>query len=288
MILLAALLAGCALAEDAVQLRFADATSIEALNKLDGKQVSIIGYMATLSPIRGDYMYLMNLPYQSCPFCVPHTTQLANTMAVYAKGGKKFEYTDQAIRVTGKLEMGDFTDDFGYEYGYRIVDAVYEVVDLSDVSPRYALWQSIASDGIVAEINQMFDYLYFLCNWPDYQVNYTDENGNAVSYYLYPGDAQNYLADDSAYGYARFAAEDYFPGLIRRVNAISSSELTELTDMLTDAKILEQYALSELQNGAFQYHEDTDTYTLNSADLLNEQFDMIYQTFSEWLAGWEL
>ena len=84
-------------------LSFSQANSVEAMQKLDGKQVNIIGYMSTLSPINGSFMYLMNLPYQSCPFCVPNTTQLSNTMAVYAKSGDSFEFTDRAIKVTGTL-----------------------------------------------------------------------------------------------------------------------------------------------------------------------------------------
>ena len=104
-------------------LSFSQAQSIEEMEKLDGKEVTIIGYMSTLSPISGEFMYLMNLPYQSCPFCVPNTTQLANTMAVYAKSADGFEFTDRAIQVTGVLEFGDYTDEFGYEYNYRIKDA---------------------------------------------------------------------------------------------------------------------------------------------------------------------
>ena len=57
-------------------LSFSQANSVEAMQKLDGQEVNIIGYMSTLSPITGNFMYLMNLPYQSCPFCVPNTTQL--------------------------------------------------------------------------------------------------------------------------------------------------------------------------------------------------------------------
>jgi hypothetical protein len=101
-------------------LSFSQAQSIEELQKLNGKEVMIIGYMSTLSPISGEFMYLMNLPYQSCPFCIPNSTQLANTMAVYAKSSKGFEFTDRAIEVTGILEFGDFTDEFGYIYNYRI------------------------------------------------------------------------------------------------------------------------------------------------------------------------
>ena len=88
-------------------LSFSQANSVEDMQKLDGQEVSIIGYMSTLSPITGNFMYLMNLPYQSCPFCVPNTTQLSNTMAVYAKDGDSFEFTDRAIKVVGTLEFGD-------------------------------------------------------------------------------------------------------------------------------------------------------------------------------------
>ena len=103
------LLAGCSGAapgeEGATALKFTDAVSLETLTALDGKTVSIVGYMATLSPLSGKFLYLMNMPYQSCPFCVPNTTQLANTMAVYAPEGQTFGYTDQAIRVTGTLRI---------------------------------------------------------------------------------------------------------------------------------------------------------------------------------------
>lgn len=284
------LLAGCGgeKKEDTANLRFSEATSFENLKALDGKTVSIIGYMATLSPVSGKYMYLMNMPYQSCPFCVPNTTQLANTMAVYAENGKTFDYTDQAIRVTGTMEIGDSTDDYGYQYNYRIADATYETVDLGEISAEYALWQSIASDGIVADISTMFDYLYFVCCWPEYEVSYTDENGENVSYFLYPGDAENYLADDGAYGYARFTDADYFPGLIRRVNAISETELANLTQILSEAQELEQYARAELQNGNYTYDEAADRYALDNALELSVRFNDLYSRFSTWLAGWEV
>ena len=286
---LALLLAGCGgKKEEAASLRFSEATSFENLKALDGKTVSIIGYMATLSPVSGKYMYLMNMPYQSCPFCVPNTTQLANTMAVYAENGKTFAYTDQAIRVTGTMEIGDSTDDFGYQYNYRIADAAYEIVDLGKISAEYALWQSIASDGIVADISQMFDYLYFVCCWPEYQVSYTDDNGEEISYFLYPGDAENYLADDSAYGYARFTDADYFPGLIRRVNAISETELTDLTQILSEARELEQYARGELSAQNYTYDEAADRYALDDAPGMTARFDDLYSRFSVWLAGWEV
>lgn len=288
--LLTAALTGCggSGSAEAAQLKFADSASLETIQKLDGKAVTITGYMATLSPLSGDYIYLMNLPYQSCPFCVPNTTELSNTMAVYAASGVKFDFTDRPVKITGTMKVEDCVDDYGYSYNYRIVDAKYEVVDLSNVSQEYALYQSLASDGVIGDINSMFDYLLFLCQWSEYTSSYTDENGQEVSFYLFPGDVTSILADDGAYGYAAQASEDYYPDLIQRVNAISSTELGELTSILEEAQTVAEYARSELDSGNYSYDEAADKYVLNDADGLYERFQNVYARFSQWLASYEL
>ena len=286
------LLAGCSGAapgeEGATALKFTDAVSLETLTALDGKTVSIVGYMATLSPLSGKYLYLMNMPYQSCPFCVPNTTQLANTMAVYAPEGQTFGYTDQAIRVTGTLRIEDYTDEYGYVYNYRIADASYEIVDLAALSEDYALWQSIASDGVVAEINSMFDYLHFLCQWTEYQSGYTDDDGSEVVYFLYPGDVEMYLQDTGPYGYAQEAGEDYFPGLIERIRAISANDLEDLVTIVESAQQVAATALSELRAGNYTYDSAADKYALQkNEELYNAWYDA-YSQFALWLAKWEI
>ena len=270
------------------EISFSDAVSFESIEKLNGQKVSIIGYMATISPISGKYMYLMNMPYQSCPFCLPNTTQLSNTMAVYAPDGKTFDYTDQAIRITGTMVIEDMVDEFGYTYNYRIADASYEIVDLSTVSENYALWQAIATDGIVTELSAMFDYLHFLCQWTEYQSSYVDENGNTVEFFMYPGDVTHYLEDDSAYGYADKYADSYFPGLISRIRAISADGLEDLVAIVEAAQKQADIALAELDSGAYTYDEATDKFTLNNNDTLYEQFYEVYYQFSDWLTRWEL
>ena len=285
-------LAACALAgcggssAEAQKLSFAESASIDTINSLKGKTVTLTGYMATLSPLSGEYIYLMNLPYQSCPFCVPNTQQLANTMAVYAAKGDNFTYTDRPVQITGKLELGDFTDEYGYTYNYRIVDATYEAVDLSKVSSEFALYQSLAEDGVIADINSMFDYLLFVCEWPDYQGYTTDENGLRVPFYMYPGDVENMLAD-AEYGYANEAAADYFPGLIRRVRAVSD-QLGDLESIVSDAAELEKYARDQLSAGNYTYSEADDKYTLDDAQNLDDRFYAIYGRFSEWLTRYQL
>jgi hypothetical protein len=275
-------------AAETTKLSFLSTVDISAIEALNGKPVSIVGYMATVSPVSGKFMYLLNLPYQSCPFCVPNSTQLANTMAVYAPAGKTFDYTEQAIQVNGTMEVGDYTDEYGYVYNYRIVDASYEIVDLSTVSAQYALWMSIASDGVVGDLTKMFDYLYFVCQWTEYTSTMTGDDGATVTYYLYPGDADNYLKDDGPYGYAAYRASDYFDSLIARVNGISSTELTDLVQIIEDAHALEQYAVSELEAGNYTYDEFADKYTLNDSKNLADQFNALYLRYSQWLGKWEV
>ena len=292
LICIALLATGCggkeASSAEVTKLSFADSASLDILKALDGKRVTITGYMATLSPLDGAYIYLMNLPYQSCPFCVPNTTQLANTMAVYAAEGTKFEFTARPVRITGTMRVADKVDGYGYTYGYYIDGARYETVDLSNVSREYSLYQSLAEDGVIADVNAMFDYLMFVCQWTEYTGGYTDDDGNQVTFFLYPGDVQNYLIDDGPYGFATQASEDYFPGLIRRVEAVSADELTELAQIIADAQTVEQYARAELDAGHYAYDESADKYTLTDAEGLYNQFYEVYLKFSDWLTRYQL
>ena len=292
LVCIALLATGCggkeASSAEVTKLSFADSASLDTLKALDGKNVTITGYMATLSPLNGEYIYLMNMPYQSCPFCVPNTNQLSNTMAVYAASGSKFEFTDRPVQISGTMRVADRVDDYGYSYNYYIDDASYTAVDLSSVSQEYALYQSLAEDGVIADVNAMFDYLMFVCQWTEYTSGYTDENGQEVTYYLYPGDVTDILESDGLYGYATQSSPDYFPGLISRVNAVSSTGLTELTDIISSAQAVEQYARAELESGNYTYDEAADKYTLTNDEELYNRFYEVYAAFSTWLTQYEL
>lgn len=271
-------------------LSFSQAQSIEELEKLNGKEVVIIGYMSTLSPISGEFMYLMNLPYQSCPFCVPNSTQLANTMAVYAKSSKGFEFTDRAIEVTGILEFGDFTDEFGYIYNYRIIQATYEIVNTEDMDPKLKLWQQLASTDVISEIFQMYEYVNFLCYWPSYTAQF--ESGRD---YLYPSDALYFIQTDKAqfnYGYK----EGYFQGLIKTVKEVNETEFETLVNNITKAEQLSALALAQLTEGKYtivneysnEFNDGRNQYKILISEELEKTIDDLYTEFSNWLSSWEL
>lgn len=292
---------GSADAGDAEKLSFRDAAGYDTLKEKDGKTVTINGYLATSSPADGSFLFLMNLPYQSCPFCVPNTSQLSNTMEVYPKKGETFGYTTQAVKVVGTLAVAEdpakpFTDLYGYEFNFKIVDAEYFILSETELTADMQLWQRLAQTDVVNEIYSMYDYLNFLCRWDTYFVdNFTDENGVAhPGYYLYAADALNFLQKDGAqynYGYK----EGYFDAIVAKVESVDKDAFADLVSNIRSAEDLARRALAELENGNYtseeQYVEKfgtTDTvYHLTNGEALAAENDAIYSAFAAWLAKWE-
>lgn len=284
------------------KISFKQALSYEYLKSLDGTEVTINGYLATSSPVDGSFVFLMNLPFQSCPFCVPNTSQLSNTMEVYPEEGKTFSYTNQAVKVTGTLEVAEsedepFTDMYGYEFAFKIADASYTILKDEDMSAELALWQKFASTDLMNEINDMYNYVNFLCSWNEYYVDsYDDGQGNTVpGYYLYASDALNFVQQEGAqyhYGYQ----EGYFDDIISKIEAIDPEVFGDLVENIRGAKALAEDALQELldENYTFEekYVEEFGTtdyvFTITNGAELQERMDTLYLDFSSWLGGWEM
>ena len=275
-------------------LSFSQAESIEEMKKLDGKPVTIIGYMSTLSPISGAFMYLMNLPYQSCPFCIPNTSQLSNTIAVYAKSGKSFSFTDRAIRVTGTMSFEDYVDDFGYEYSYRITDATYEVLDTENMSDTLKLWQQLASTNVIADIYSMFEYVRFTCFWTEYTMQFGETEDSRD--YLYVEEALTFIEKDG-WQYHYGFEEGYFDRLIATVEEVDATAFSSLVEIIRTAEALSRDAYNELKNGnctlvdeySNVFKDNRRQYKLNEAAALEARYEKLFYTdFSSWIAGWEL
>ncbi len=288
--------------ETVTKLSFKSAASYEYLKSLDGTTVSIRGYMATSSPVDGSFMFLMNLPYQSCPFCVPNTSQLSNTMEIYPKEGERFTYTAQAIEVVGTLMVAEsedkpFTDIYGYEFNFKIVDADYTIIKAEDLSEDMALWQKIANTDVVTDLYKMYDYVNFVCAWPTYFVNEsTDKDGKKIpGYYLAPADAERYLYIDGAqynYGYQ----ENYFDEIVKKIESADPEAFSDLVANVRKAEALSKKAIAELANknytGEKQYIEKFDVtdyiFTLNNGEELTKEKDLLFQEFSNWIGSWEM
>ncbi len=288
--------------ENTTKLSFKSSASYDYLKTLDGTFVTISGYMATSSPVDGSFMFLMNLPYQSCPFCVPNTSQLSNTMEIFPKEGDAFTYTSQAIRVVGTLVVSDsedkpFTDKYGYQFNFKIVDATYTVIKAEELSADMALWQKIAATDVVNDIYKMYDYVNFLCAWPTYYVNNsTNEKGEVVpGYYLWPADAENFLYKDGAqynYGYK----DGYFDAIIAKIEAVDKTAFADLVANIRKAEALAAKALGELQNKNYtseykyveMFQKSDYVFTLNKGEELQVDFKNTFTGFSDWLGSWEM
>lgn len=152
-------LVGCAstgVEQDSVTtVKFKDMMEITELKKLDGKQVKITGFMAQSSPLDGSMIYLMNLPYQSCVYCVPNTNQLVNTMAAYPKSGKQIEFTDLPVDVVGTLKFEEITDSMGYSYSYRIVDAEVTPADAAELGEAVKIYTQLVDKGFIIQVSEI-------------------------------------------------------------------------------------------------------------------------------------
>jgi hypothetical protein len=258
--------------------------------------------MATSSPVDGSFLFLMNLPYQSCPFCVPNTSQLSNTIEVYPKKGSAFTYTSQAISVVGTLEVAPnkdkpFTDKYGYEFNFKIVEAEYTIIQADALSQEMALWQKIAESDVVTDIYAMYDYANFLCAWNTYYVNNsTDADGNVIpGYFLYPTDALALLQQDDGqfhYGYK----DGYFDSIVKKIESVDTSAFADLVANVRAAESLCKKALAELENQNYtsekkyleQFGTEELVYTLNIGEELQAEMQTLYAQFANWLSSWEL
>lgn len=286
---------------NATKLSFKSTLNYDYLKTLHGDAVTINGYIATSSPVNGSFIFLMNMPYQSCPFCVPNTTELSNTIEVYPKKGQKFDYTASAVKVSGRLEVAPsvdqpFSDPYGYTFNFKIVDADYEILKSEEMGADFAVWEKFSQSGVIDKIYEMYDYVDFVCKWNDYFVNtYTGSDGTVhKGYYLNAEDAKRYLEDgDKKYG----TDPEYFKNLIKSIEAIDPVAFSELVDNIRRAEALAKIAYDKLYNGEYdkgqlQYIEKFDRtdyiYTINGGAELKEELNNVYAGFEGWLGSWEL
>lgn len=293
MLIVFASLVGCStdtVPDGARKLSFKDTVSVEELEKLDGKEVVIRGYLATSSPADGSFIFLMNLPYQSCPFCIPNTSELANTLEVYPKTGEKFAFTAQAVEVTGVLDFckdGNFSDEYGYEFKYKLDDASYTIITDSDMSA----YQKIADSGLVDELYGMFDYAFLVTQWTEFCIpSFTDEaTGETFSGCYMPPSELSYAVKHE-YGIER---DTFFEELYATIDSLDLPEVRAFTER-TEALVKKGY--EAVEKGCYtekeDYYEDIGCegvkYFLNDNDAFLTEYDRCYNDFCEWLNGYEV
>ena len=163
------------MADGSYQIRFSDLVSLKDLEEYNNKTVTAIGYLSPITSYDGSFGYLMNLPYQTCPYCLPSDTKITNTITIFAKSGKQIEFTEAAIMVRGTLKLEPYTDAYGYSYNYRIIDATIEEADTSELGEKIVLYNKLAEKEI---LTKLMDTLY----WVDENVYYDEYTANGANY----------------------------------------------------------------------------------------------------------
>lgn len=95
---------------------------------LAGQTVSMDGFMAPPLRASGDFFVLTKAPVSLCPFCNSDADWPSDILVVYLKSSQTFVQHNRPIRVSGRLEMGSYTDAAtGFVSQLRLVDAEYRV-----------------------------------------------------------------------------------------------------------------------------------------------------------------
>ena len=101
----------------------------QKLKSFADKTVSVEGFMAPPLKPEADFLVMTREPVSLCPFCNSDQDWPDNIIVVYLSKKQEFVQPNCPIVVTGRLELGSFTDkETGFVSLVRLVDATFEVV----------------------------------------------------------------------------------------------------------------------------------------------------------------
>ncbi len=93
---------------------------------LKDRAVRIEGYMAPPLKPESDFFVLTREPLAICPFCQSDADWPLDIVVVYLRGVSPLVSAGSRVAVSGRLELGSFTDGkTGFVSQLRVVDAAY-------------------------------------------------------------------------------------------------------------------------------------------------------------------
>lgn len=96
----------------------------EKLKGLEGHLVRMTGFMAPPLKAESKFFVLTERPMALCPFCSTDADWPPDIVVVYLDRAQTFEQANAEIEVTGRLEVGSWTDpETGFVSQVRIVGA---------------------------------------------------------------------------------------------------------------------------------------------------------------------
>ena len=87
------------------------------------------GFMAPPLKAEARFFVLTQIPMSLCPFCSSDADWPDNIVVIYLGRAQTFEQANRLIEVSGRLEVGSWTDpETGFVSLVRIVDAGFAAV----------------------------------------------------------------------------------------------------------------------------------------------------------------
>ena len=101
----------------------------DKVKSLAGKPVTMRGFMAPPLKAEANFFVLTQIPMSICPFCSTDADWPDNIVVVYLESAQTFEQANALIAVSGKLDVGSWTDpETGFVSLLRITDADFSGV----------------------------------------------------------------------------------------------------------------------------------------------------------------
>lgn len=104
-----------------------DLSFSDTAKRLNGKVISMQGFMAPHLKVESDFFVLSNTPVETCPFCASEDEWINTIIFVRMKKRQEAVQPGDLIQATGRLEVGPQTDAAtGFVSRVRLVDASFQ------------------------------------------------------------------------------------------------------------------------------------------------------------------
>lgn len=249
----------------------------EIYKNLDGKEVEMTGYMAVQSPLDESYIYLVNQPYVSCPFCAIGDITKLEIIPVYMADNSTIKYTENGVTIRGRLEVGEKVDALEYTTQCRIYADEVEEIKSDDVDTELQTYYAILSEaGMIIDIQTLQMNIEYAT-----KEEYLTEFGN-TKVEQYNGLVEYYAPDMVEYvNYIKECPDIIMACMPEREDLKALN--TELYDLYQkQIKVLEKFATIIMQ-GKTENRTDAEKENLYN-DLLNLNDDnlKLYDEFNAW------
>ena len=302
----------CACGEDVEatkysQIKFSDMYETKGTQKnvstfmknLDGKNVQITGYPAIQSPLDQSFIYLTNQPYVTCPFCTIGDITKLEVIPIFMANGGKIQYSENALNISGKLEVAEKKDSEQYTTQFRIyADKVEEVVDTGANKAVNDYYSTLTKEGMIYDIQILQMSVEYATN-PKTLLYYDEKLQTGQSSTIdvvscIKAIANEYIGFDSQYanGYGSdYTYYDYIvecPFIVKELEP-ADVKLKVLNDELIQIYNDEIKILQKYRDICYAVYEIQDTLTLEQAanyeselNALNEENLKLYNQFTAW------